>query len=142
MTLKMTVDEMQAFLLEHFPDITDNFIVEDLSDHQATVRMQIDKRNLRAGNTVNGPSMFAAADVAFYIVLMAMIGPQALAVTTNCSIDFMRKPAAGQDLLAVATIHKLGRVLAVGDVMIYSEGSEKPVARAGVTYSIPPQAGK
>lgn len=139
MTVKMTVEEMQGFLTEHFPDITDNFIVEDLSHHSATVRMQINKSNLRAGNTVNGPSMFTAADVAFYIVLMAAIGPQALAVTTNCSIDFMRKPAAGQDLRAVATIHKLGSVLAVGDVMIYSVGGEKPVARAGVTYSIPPQ---
>lgn len=139
MTVKMTVEEMQEFLTEHFPDITDSFIVEDLSDHQATVRMQINNSNLRAGNTVNGPSMFAAADVAFYIVLMAMIGPQALAVTTNCSIDFMRKPAAGKDLMAVATIHKLGSVLAVGDVMIYSEGEDKPVARAGVTYSIPPR---
>lgn len=138
MTLKMTVAEMQAFLTEHFPAINENFIVEDLSDHQATVRMQIDKSNLRAGNTVNGPSMFTAADVGFYVVLMAMIGPRALAVTTSCSIDFMRKPAAGKDLIAVATIHKLGRVLAVGDVMIYSDGSDKPVARAGVTYSIPP----
>lgn len=138
MALKMTVDEMQAFLSEHFPDITDSFIVEGLADHQATVRMQISEQNLRAGNTVNGPSMFTAADVGFYVVLMAMIGPQALAVTTNCSIDFMRKPAAGKDLIAVATIHKLGRVLAVGDVMIYSDGEPKPVARAGVTYSIPP----
>ncbi|KPU84497.1 thioesterase [Marinosulfonomonas sp. PRT-SC04] len=138
MALKMTVDELQAFLSEHFPDMVDRFIVEDLAENKATIRMQINKQNLRAGNTVNGPSMFAAADVGFYLALMAMIGPQALAVTTNCSIDFMRKPAAGKDLIAVATIHKLGRVLAVGDVMIYSDGEPKPVARAGVTYSIPP----
>ena len=139
MTLKMTVEELQEFLAEHFPDTNHTFIVEGLAVNQATVRLGIDKTHLRAGNTVNGPTMFAAADVAFYVVLMAMIGPKALAVTTNCSIDFMRKPAAGKDLLAVASIHKLGSVLAVGDVMIYSEGSEKPVARAGVTYSIPPQ---
>ncbi len=139
MTLKMTVDEMQAFVEEHFPHMTDNFIVESLADHQATVRLQVGDHNLRAGNTVNGPSMFASADISFYLALMGMIGPQALAVTTNCSIDFMRKPAAGCDLIAVATIHKLGRVLAVGDVMIYSEGNEKPVARAGLTYSIPPR---
>ena len=139
MTLKMNVDEMQAFLAEHFPQMMDNFIVEDLADHQATLRMRVGEHNLRAGNTVNGPAMFSAADVAFYVALMAMIGPKALAVTTNCSIDFMRKPAAGRDLIAKATIHKLGRVLAVGDVMIYSEGQEKMVARAGMTYSIPPR---
>ena len=28
------------------------------------------------------------------------LGPVALAVTTNCSIDFLRKPEAGRDLLA------------------------------------------
>jgi len=140
MALKMTVEETQAFLAEHFPHMTDNFIVEGLADHQATIRMQVGAQNLRAGNTVNGPSMFAAADVAFYLALMAMIGPQALAVTTNCSIDFMRKPAAGRDLIAKATIHKLGRVLAVGDVVIYSEGLDKMVARASLTYSIPPRS--
>ena len=140
MALKMTVEETQAFLAEYFPHMTDNFIVEGLADHQATIRMQVGAQNLRAGNTVNGPSMFAAADVAFYLALMAMIGPQALAVTTNCSIDFMRKPAAGRDLIAKATIHKLGRVLAVGDVVIYSEGLDKMVARASLTYSIPPRS--
>ncbi|MCF6316500.1 MAG: PaaI family thioesterase [Marinosulfonomonas sp.] len=138
--VKMTVNELQAFLAEHFPQMMDDFIVEDVSSHQATMRMQVGDHNLRAGNTVNGPSMFAAADVAFYLALMAMIGPQALAVTTNCSIDFMRKPAAGRDLIAKATIHKLGRVLAVGDVVIYSEGLDKMVARASLTYSIPPRS--
>jgi len=76
--------------------------------------------------------------VAMYLAILARIGPVALAVTTNCAIDFMRKPAAGRDLLAEARVLKLGRALAVGDVMILSEGVEAPVARAGLTYSIPP----
>ena len=138
MTLKMTVGEMQDFLQEHFPHMIENFVVEGLAPNQATVRLHIDEKNLRAGNTVNGPSMFSLADVSFYLALMAMIGPKALAVTTNCSIDFMRKPAAGRDLIGKAQILKLGRVLAVGDVVIYSEGDDRPVARAGLTYSIPP----
>ncbi len=138
MSVKMSVEELQAFLAEHFPQMMDNFVVVDVSHNAATMRMVIDESNLRAGNTVNGPAMFSAADVAFYIALMAMIGPKALAVTTNCSIDFLRKPAAGRDLIAKARILKLGRVLAVGDVMIYSEGQGDPVARAGLTYSIPP----
>jgi acyl-coenzyme A thioesterase PaaI-like protein len=62
----------------------------------------------------------------------------ALAVTTSCSVDFMRKPAAGVDMLAEARVLKLGRSLAVGDVMLFSEGMVEPVARAGLTYSIPP----
>jgi len=81
--------------------------------------------------------MFALADVGFYVAVLAHIGPKALAVTTNCNIDFMRNPAAGKDLLGYATILKLGRSLVVGDVLIYSEGMEKPVARASLTYSLP-----
>ena len=70
---------------------------------------------------------------------MARIGPVALAVTTNASIDYLRKPEAGRDLLARVRILKLGRVLAVGDALLYSEGDDKPVARAAMTYSIPPR---
>ncbi len=137
--MKMNVEQLQAFLAEHFPHMTEEFIVEGVSENRATLRLPVSERNLRAGGTVNGPTMFALADVTFYLALMAMIGPQALAVTTNCSIDFMRKPAAGKDLIGKAQILKLGRVLAVGDVLIYSEGQDKPVARAGMTYSIPPK---
>ena len=137
--MKMNVEQLQAFLAEHFPHMTEEFIVEGVSENKATLRLPVNERNLRAGGTVNGPTMFALADVAFYLALMAMIGPKALAVTTNCSINFMRKPAAGKDLIGKAQILKLGRVLAVGDVLIYSDGQEKPVARAGMTYSIPPK---
>ena len=63
---------------------------------------------------------------------------EALAVTTNCSIDFMRKPAAGVDMICEGRLLKLGRALAVTDVLIFSEGEAAPVARANLTYSIPP----
>ena len=75
-----------------------------------------------------------------YLAILSRIGPVALAVTTNCSVDFMRKPAAGADLLAEARVLKLGRTLAVGDVLVFSEGGQAPVARAGLTYAIPPMA--
>jgi uncharacterized protein (TIGR00369 family) len=101
-------------------------------------RMFIAERHLRPGGTVSGPSMFALADVSVYLAILAMIGPKALAVTTNSSIDFMRKPVARTDLLCDCRVLKLGRVLAVGDCLIYSDGTEKPVARASMTYSIPP----
>jgi uncharacterized protein (TIGR00369 family) len=83
--------------------------------------------------------MFGLADVAAYVATMARIGRQALAVTTNCSIDFMRKPQAGCDILAQAEVLKLGRSLSVTEVRLFSEGSPALVARAGLTYSIPPE---
>jgi acyl-coenzyme A thioesterase PaaI-like protein len=82
--------------------------------------------------------MFALADVAIYLTILSMIGPKALSVTTNCAMDFMRKPKAGTDLLCQTRLLKLGRVLAVGDALIHAEGDERPVARASLTYSIPP----
>jgi len=98
----------------------------------------VGERHLRPGGTVSGPSIFALADVSVYLAVLAMIGPQGLAVTTNCSIDFMRKPAARTDLIAECRLLKLGRVLAVGEVLVFSEGMTQPVARASLTYSIPP----
>ena len=87
-----------------------------------------------------GLDLVGLADVAAYLVTLSQIGPKALAVTTNCSIDFMRKPEAGVDMIAKARLLKLGKQLSVSDVLLYSEGLEKPVARASLTYAIPPKS--
>ena len=138
MTIRMDAAALAAFLEEAFPQVSEDFAIERVAPHELDVRLVTDHRHLRPGGTVSGPAMFALADVAVYLAILAMIGPKALAVTTNCSIDFMRKPAAGVDVLAKARLLKLGRVLAVGDVLLFSEGHAAPVARASLTYSIPP----
>ncbi|WP_102107200.1 PaaI family thioesterase [Oceaniglobus roseus] len=138
MTLKMDADALTAFLAEAFPQVAADFTVVAAEPDLLRVRLDVAERHLRPGGTVSGPSMFALADVAIYLAILARIGPEALSVTTNCSIDFMRKPAAGVPLVAEARLLKLGRVLAVGDVLIFSEGVAAPVARASLTYSIPP----
>ncbi|MEP4198104.1 MAG: PaaI family thioesterase [Aliishimia sp.] len=138
MAVKMTIDALNAFLGRVFDQVASDFTVEDVSDMRATVRLNVGTQHLRPGGTISGPAMFSLADVSMYVVILAMIGPKALTVTTNCSIDFMRKPEAGKDLIAKVVLHKLGRSLAVGDVLLFSEGLDKPVARASLTYSIPP----
>ena len=130
---------LQAFLRAEFPQVADDFAVERAGPMEASVRLKVAERHLRPGGTVSGPSLFALADVSFYLALLATIGPEALAVTTSCAIDFMRKPAAGRDLVGSARLLKVGRALAVGDVLIRSDGAEEPVARASLTYSIPRQ---
>jgi uncharacterized protein (TIGR00369 family) len=134
----MTAEELMDYLEEVFPQVSDDFAVDRLADMEIDMRLKVAERHLRPGGTVSGPSMFALADCAVYGIVLAMIGRQALAVTTSCSVDFMRKPEAGRDLVAKCRLLKLGRVLAVGDVLIFSLGSDKPVARASMTYSIPP----
>lgn len=134
----MTAEDLERFMAREFPQVAEDFVVENVAPMQVRIRMKIGERHLRPGGTVSGPSMFALADVSIYFATLAMIGPVALAVTTNISMDFMRKPEAGVDLIAVARLLKLGRSLAVGDVLIYSEGGSDPVARASMTYAIPP----
>lgn len=136
--LKMDRAALQGFLEAQFEQVARDFVVEHVEKDAIRVRMAVTERNLRPGGTVSGPAMFALADVSIYLAILARIGPVALAVTTNCSIDFMRKPQAGRDLIGEARLLKLGRALAVGDVLIRSEGSDAIVARAGLTYSIPP----
>ncbi|UOA31633.1 hypothetical protein DSM110093_01404 [Sulfitobacter sp. DSM 110093] len=138
MAVMMDAETLQAFMREVFDQVADDFSIDHVGENEITVRLLTNRSHLRPGGTVSGPSMFALADVSAYLVTLAMIGPKALAVTTNCSIDFMRKPLADVPLVAYAKLLKLGRQLSVTDVLIYSEGSDKPVARAGLTYAIPP----
>ena len=130
-------EEIAAFIAREFPQT--RIVVEAVGEQRATISQVVDESDLRPGGTVSGPSMFALADLAMYAVLLGMIGPVALAVTTNASIDFMRKPEAGRDLIGYARLHKLGKTLAVGDVLIRNAGSEAVLARSSMTYAIPPR---
>ncbi|HKK97680.1 MAG TPA: PaaI family thioesterase [Marivita sp.] len=139
MTIKVAADEMTTFLDEVFPQVKGMFTIDRLDEDMLIMRLHASDQHLRPGGTVSGPAMFSLADVAAYVATMAHIGKEALAVTTNCSIDFMRKPKAGADVLAHARVLKLGKALSVTDVLLYSEGLAEPVARANLTYSIPPK---
>ena len=139
MTLKIDREGLAEFLIRSFPQVAGDFVIDAVSEESLVLRMPVAERHLRPGATVSGPTMFALADVAVYLLLLARIGPEALAVTTSASIDFLRKPAPGRDLLAECHLLKLGRVLAVGDALIRAEGDPAPVARATLTYSIPPK---
>ena len=108
------------------------------TDH-VLMRAVYSERFLRPGGTIAGPIMMGLADAAVYALVLSRIGPVELAVTTQLSINFLRKPAPG-DVLARASMLKLGKRLAVGEVLLFSEsvGIEHPVAHATATYSIPP----
>jgi uncharacterized protein (TIGR00369 family) len=138
MALAMDKSALATFLQAEFAQVADDFTIEEVREMGILVRLKVDERHLRPGGTVSGPSMFALADVSIYLAVLAMVGPKGLAVTTNISMDFMRKPAAATDLLCDCRLLKLGKTLAVGDCLIRSDGMEAPVARASMTYAIPP----
>lgn len=138
MTARMTASEIDAFLREAFPHGTPP-AVEQADGRTARCRIRYAESQLRPGGTLSGPTMMSLADTAMYALVLSAIGFQPLAVTTNLSINFLRKPAPA-DLIADCRMLKLGKALAVGDVTITSEGADAPCAHAVVTYSIPPAA--
>jgi len=136
---KMTVADLEAFYATHFPQMEGRrFKIEDVRDGSVRVRLLYHDLYLRPGGTISGPALMTLADSAMYSLLLAMIGPVALAVTTNLNINFLRKPAP-VDVIAKAEMLKLGQRLAVGSVTMFSDGDDEPVAHATVTYSIPPR---
>jgi uncharacterized protein (TIGR00369 family) len=133
----MTAAELNAFMAAGFARWERTGVTIEHAEHRAVrLRMTTGERSLRPGGTVAGPTMFMLADTALYAAVLASVGPKALAVTTNMSINFLRKPPP-RDLIAECRLLKLGKRLAVGDVTIYSDGEEEPVAQATGTYSIP-----
>lgn len=131
-----TQAELTAFLQAEFPQ--NRCTLEELDeDGSVVVAHPVGEAELRPGNTVSGPVMMTLADVSLYIAILARIGIVPLAVTTNLSINFLRKPRADRRVVARSRLLKLGKSLAVGEVYIYSEGEDEPVAHATGTYAIP-----
>lgn len=128
--------EIAEFLAQEFPQT--KCTVEDVGHYTATVRHEIGVAELRPGGTVSGPVLMMVADVALYVAILNEIGIVPLTVTTNLNINFMRKPQADAAIIGVCKLLKLGRSLAVGEVSLYSEGSQQVVAHAVGTYAIPP----
>lgn len=135
----MTVAELNHFLATEFPQVfhdRSGLSVEEVWHGGGRVRQAFQPRFIRPGGTISGPTMMALGDFAMYVGVLASIGPVPLAVTTNLSINFLRRPEA-RDLVAECRLLKLGKRLAVGEVNIWSEGMEEPVAHVTSTYSIP-----
>lgn len=134
------VDELQAIFVDAFPD-SNPFRVEEVTDDAVVVSYAVNASHERPGGTLAGPVVMALADTAAWVAIMSQIGPVVLAVTTSLHIDFLRKPQL-TDLMARTRMLKLGRRLAVVDVDLYSRGETELVAKAQVTYSIPPTSTK
>ncbi len=134
----MSAEEVTAFLEKCFPAATEFASILKIGEGRATLESKHVPSQLRPGGTVSGPTMMTLADTAAYVLVLSMLGPVALAVTTHLSIDFLRKPPPGE-VRAEARMLKLGKRLAVMSVELEAEGMNGPVAFANVTCSIPPR---
>ncbi len=115
------------------------FEVAEIGHGNCRVRLPPRVEFLRPGGTVSGPALMSLADYGMYVAVLSAIGRVELAVTTNLTCNFLRRPKPGA-VVADCRLVKLGRRLAFGEVSLYSEGDEDggPVAHVTATYSIPP----
>jgi uncharacterized protein (TIGR00369 family) len=135
----MNADEIADLLHEVFPQAFYpgcGLTIERVEYADVRVRRHFAEDYLRPGGTISGPTMMELADFAMYVAVFSAIGPQPLAVTTNLNINFLRKPARA-DLIAQARLMKIGKRLVVGEVAIFSDGVDEPVAHVTSTYSVP-----
>jgi uncharacterized protein (TIGR00369 family) len=139
----MNVAEIEAFIAEVFPQLHHggrSIVVGAGGPMKAQLRLAAHERRLRPGGTISGPALFTLADVGLYVVILAHIGREALAVTTNLNINFLRKPPQG-DVIVQCRLLKLGKRLAVREATLFSPGARgalaPPVGPAVGTYSIP-----
>ena len=137
--MKSNKAEILACLEREFPQSLIKCEIESVVERGATVIFHVDENDLRPGGTVSGPTMMTAADYGLYIAILGEIGIVGLTVTTNMNINFLRKPSGGKNLRGVCKLMKIGKVLIVGEVYLYSVDSDEPIAHVTGTYSIPPQ---
>ncbi|WP_136248456.1 PaaI family thioesterase [Halomonas borealis] len=131
----MTAAAIEEFLEEVFPQRAGT--IEGVGEHRATMSLAIEDEHLRPGASVSGPTLMGLADVCLYVAILAQIGPEPMAVTSDLHCRFLRRPRGDRDLIANARLLKLGRRLAVGEVQLFSDGEDDPVALVTATYVLP-----
>ncbi len=137
----MNAEQVNALMKNAYPQLNAEqaaYFATDVFPGGCVVRLDADHRHLRPGDTVSGPSLFTLADIGGYVCVLTHAGPDALSVTTNLNINFMRKAEAGP-IDGHCRILKLGKNLMVFDIDIRAGADNHTVAHATGTYSIPPR---
>lgn len=131
----ITLDVFNALLDAHHPfSAVLQARIEEIGWGSARVRLPSHPSHQRKGGIISGPMLMGLADLALYAAVVGASG-NTDAVTASLSINFMRKAPPG-DVLAIATIHKVGRS-AAGDVVIIPADGGEPIAQAISTWAVP-----
>lgn len=136
MDLKLQPAEVERLIMQGFAADRPFFHVERLDPGSARVRLPFRNWMLRPGNVVSGPALFTAADLAMYALVLAHVGPELMAVTSDLNLHFLNKGLAA-DVIGEVRLLKLGRKLAVMNVSLSCGDSPTVVAHATGTYSLP-----
>src|SRR5438552_6577374 len=126
----LAADELTRLLSAEFPQVwscVSGLSIEEVWSGGCRLRQAYREQTLRPGATISGATIMALGDYAVYIAVLATIGWEPLAVTTNLNVNFLRKPSR-KDLLADCDLIKVGKRLVVGEVTIREEGDDEPIA--------------
>jgi uncharacterized protein (TIGR00369 family) len=134
LTIKLGAAEVNDLLADAFPSDTRVDVVRDVSPGRVRLVRPFDTSMLRPGGLVSGPTLMALADHAAYALILAHVGAELMAVTTSLTMHFLRGAKPG-DIHAEARFLSLGRRLAVCDVQLWTESSERLAAQATATYA-------
>jgi uncharacterized protein (TIGR00369 family) len=133
-TVVLDVDALNRTLLEAFPHGERTDFVQEVSPGRVHLVTPYRPLMLRPGGVISGPNLMSLADSAAYVLVMAHVGPELMAVTTSLTMNFLRGAKPG-DIHAEAQLLSLGRRLAVCDVRLWTEAPERLAAQATVTYA-------
>lgn len=135
---KLDANELNALLRRAFPGPGQAQTLPVTAVEPGRVRIVAPYREglLRPGGVISGPTLMSLADTAAYALVLAHIGDQLMAVTSQLNISFLRGAQPG-DIHADAELLRLGRRLAVCDVRIWTESPDRLAAQANVTYALP-----
>ena len=110
---------------------------EHVSVEEVRLRLPYSDHVARPGGVVIGQAMMAMADTVMVLAICERLGRFATLATISLTTNFLRA-AVRQDVIAVARAVKVGRTTAFGEVELFVDGSEDPIAQVLATFAVLP----
>lgn len=134
----ITPGEIDAFAARQYPALAASGVrCLSAEDGRVEVVWIYDEAQLRPGGYISGPTQFALADSGLWYATFTLVGLEAMAVTSDLHITFLR-PAREGNLHAAAQVVSAGRNRVHGVVRLWVEDDpETLVSHAIGTYALP-----
>ncbi|CAN5788497.1 hypothetical protein BH23ACT5_BH23ACT5_15290 [soil metagenome] len=134
----MTPEEIDRFAFEGYPALERSGIrCETAERGRITTRWPHDEAQLRPGGYIAGPTQFMVADTALWFLAFTVVGLEAMAVTSDLHLVFLR-PAIGDDLWAEATTVAVTKRRMYGTVRLWvGDTPDRTVSHATGSYALP-----
>lgn len=124
-----------AFVAEQWP-AGPVIACHEVSGRHVVVSQAVPATVLRPGGFVSGPTQFAVADMALWYACFGAIGLEAMAMTSELSIRYLR-PAVGETLWGRAELQSVGSKTIVGSVTVWTTDQDRPTSVSQGSYALP-----